>query len=186
MQIRILFSVAAIAALSSMGARAQAQAQNEVNFFASSVVGSTPGVTVGGVAAAADPWTVKAAAANVAPNGQILVNLVGLVIAAATGVPANLVGTVGPVKEVAASLVCGGSGGMVAASTGGFPLAANGKATIFAKITLPAECQAPVVLVRIFDPTAAANAQLGAFIALTGFHAPGTSGDDAKSGGDGH
>ena len=170
MHIKILLSLAAIAALSSVGARAQARAQNEVNFFASSVVGSTPGVTVGGVAAGGDPWTAKVAAANVSPRGQILVKLVGLVIAAGTGVPANLVGTVGPVKEVAASLVCGGSGGTVVASTGGFPLAADGDATISANVTLPAQCQAPVVLVRIFDPTAAANAQLGAFIALTGFN----------------
>jgi hypothetical protein len=170
MQIKIMLSVAALVALSSIGARAQAQAQNEVNFFASSVVGSTPGVTVAGVAAGGDPWTVKAAVANVAPNGQIVVKLVGLLIAAAPSVPANLVGTVGPVEEVAASLVCGGSGGTVEASTGGFPLAADGNAIIAANITLPAECQAPVVLVRIFNPAAAANAQLGAFIALTGFN----------------
>jgi hypothetical protein len=176
MQIKIMLSVAAIAALSSIGARAQAQAQNEVNFFASSVVGSTPGVTVAGVAAGDVPWTVKAAVANVAPNGQISVKLIGLLIAAAQGVPANLVGTVGPVQEVAASLVCGGSGGTVAASTGGFPLAADGNATIAAKVTLPAECQAPAVLVRIFDAAVAANAQLGAFIALTGFHSITTPG----------
>jgi hypothetical protein len=85
MQIKILFSVAAIAALSSIGA--WAQDQNEVNFFASSVVGSTPGVTVAGVAAGGAPWTVKAAVANVAPNGQIFVKLVGLLIAAAPGGP---------------------------------------------------------------------------------------------------
>jgi hypothetical protein len=186
MRIRIMFSIAAIAAVSSISARAQPQAQNEVNFFASSVVGSTPGATVGDVAAAGDPWTVNAAVANVAPNGQIFVKVLGLLIAAAPTIPANVAGTVGTVQEVAASLVCGGSGGTVAASTGGFPLAANGNATIFAKVTLPAECQAPVVLVRIFDPAAAANAQLGAFIALTGFHAVTTSGGDAKSGGDGN
>lgn len=174
MQIKKLLSVAAIAALSSIGARAQAQFQNEVNFFASSVVGSTPGATVAGVAAGGAPWTVKAAAANVAPNGRITVELLGLLIAAAPGVPANLVGTVGPVKDVAASLVCGGA---VAASTGGAPLAANGNALIAANVTFPAECTAPVVLVRIFDPTAAANAQLGAFIALTGFHKVTTPGN---------
>jgi hypothetical protein len=188
MQIKILFSVAAIVALSSFGARAQAHDQNEGNFFASSfassVVGSTPGVTVAGVASGDVPWTVKAAVANVSPRGQILVKLVGLLIAAASGVPANLVGTVGPVNEVAASLVCGGSGGTVAASTGGFPLAAGGNATIFANVTLPAQCQAPIVLVRIFSPAAAANAQLGAFIALTGFNqitTPGNSDGNENS-----
>jgi hypothetical protein len=107
---------------------------------------------------------------SITPNRNRLSSARLQLIAAAPGVPANLVGTVGPVKEVAASLVCGGSGGTVAASTGGFPLAADGKATIFASVTLPAQCQAPAVLVRIFDPTAAANAQLGAFIALTGFN----------------
>jgi hypothetical protein len=49
-------------------------------------------------------------------------------------------------------------------------LSADGDAIIAANVTLPTERQAPVVLVRIFDPAAAANAQLGAFIALTGFH----------------
>jgi len=169
MQIKIVLGVVAITALSSIAAWAEDNDHNNVKFFASSVVGSTPGVTTAGVAAGGAPWTVRAAVADVVPNGKILVKLVGLLIAAAQGVPANLVGTVGPVTEVWASLVWGGSGGTVAASTGGFPLAATGDATIAANITLPAECQSPVVLVRIFDPTAAANAQLGAFIALTGF-----------------
>lgn len=190
MQIRIIFSVAAIAALSSIGAWAHSkdddQNHNQVNFYASSMVGNTTGVTVGGVAAGGAPWVVTAATAEVASNGQILVRVKGLVVAAGTGVAANLVGTTGGVTQVAASLVCGGSGGMVAASTGGFPLAAKGDTTIKATVTLPTQCQAPVVLVRVFDPTAAANAQLGAFIALTGFNAVTTSGGDAKSGGDGN
>ena len=67
-----MFSIAAIAALSSIGVRAQNRAPNEVNFFASSVVGSTPGSTAGTAAAAGDPWTVNLALANVTPNGGVL------------------------------------------------------------------------------------------------------------------
>jgi len=61
-------------------------------------------------------------------------------------IPANLAGTVGPVKEVAASLVCGGVAGVVAASAAGFQLATDGNATFFAKVIFPAERQTPLVL----------------------------------------
>jgi hypothetical protein len=143
--------------------------------FASTIVGSTPNTMVGGVASGAAPWTVQQGRAIVTSNGDLIVEVHGLLIAAGTGVPANLVGTTGPVNMVAASLVCGGSGGAVAASTGGVPLSARGDAEIEAKVTLPAQCTAPVVLVRFFDPAAAPGSQLGVFIALTGFNAGSSS-----------
>ena len=52
---------------------------------------------------------------------------------------------------VAASLVCGGSGGTVAASTKAVPLSAAGNAEIEDTLTLPMSCMAPVVLVRAFS-----------------------------------
>jgi hypothetical protein len=93
------------------------------------------------------------------------VEVKGLLIIAPA--PANLVGTTGPVKNVAASVVCGGSGGTVVASTGGVPLNAAGDFEIEQKVTLPDSCIAPVILVRIFN--AAATPPLGAFIAASGF-----------------
>lgn len=148
--------------------------------FRSSVIGSTPGVTIGGVMSGGVPWTVRAGSAEVNGNGKIEVNVNGLLIAAGTGVPANLVGTTGPVMMVAASLVCGGSGGMVAASTKAAPLSAAGNAEIEDTITLPASCMAPVVLVRVFNATAMPGSQLGPFIALSGINAGAAKADNDK------
>lgn len=148
--------------------------------FESGVVGSTPGTTVGGVASGGAPWVVATGEASAAGNGQLHVKVSGLLIDDGAGVPATLVGTVGPVTMVAASLVCGGSGGAVVASSDGVPLSAAGNAEINATVALPATCSAPVVLVRIFTPSAPVGSQLGKFIALSGFNA----GADAKNNND--
>jgi hypothetical protein len=73
------------------------------------------------------------------------------------------------VTAVAASLVCGGTGGTVAATTGGVPLSPAGNAEIKQAIALPASCLAPAVLVRVFTPANPAGSQLGPYIAATGF-----------------
>ena len=99
-------------------------------------------------------WTVKAGQATVSANGRIEVEVEGLLLVAT--------GTTGPVTMVSASLVCGGSGGTVVATTGAVPLSPAGNAQIEATIPLPVSCPAPVVLVRI-DTT-------GRFIAETGFN----------------
>jgi hypothetical protein len=136
--------------------------------FVSSVVGSIPGVVVGGVQSGGAPWTIDSGKASLSPSGKLKVDVRGLLLT--TGAPPNLVGTTGPVQMVAASLVCGGSGGTVAASTDGVPLSPNGDADIDANLSLPATCMAPVVLVRVFVSTAAPGSELGPFIALTGFN----------------
>jgi hypothetical protein len=99
------------------------------------------------------------------------VQVSGLLLANAAGVPPNLVGTTGPVQMVAASLVCGGSGGSVVASTDGTLFFSGGSAQIEAQITMPASCIAPVVLLRIFNPNAPSGSQVGPFIAVTGLSA---------------
>ena len=71
---------------------------------------------------------------------------------------------------VAASLVCGGSGGAVAGSTDGVLLTPAGNAEIEGTVTVPATCMAPVILVRFFNSAGAPGSQLGPFIALTGFN----------------
>lgn len=138
--------------------------------FESSIVGSTPGATIGGVASGGAPWIVARGQAFVNGNGKLEVEVHGLLLT--TGAPANLVGTTGPVQMVAASLVCGGSGGAVAASTDGVPLSGEGNARIEEKITVPATCAAPSVLLRAFNNAAAPGSQLGPFIAVTGFDEP--------------
>ena len=72
---------------------------------------------------------------------------------------------------VAASLICGGSGGTVVASTAPVFLSSGGNARIENTIFLPASCAAPAVALRIFNPAAAAGSQLGSFIAITGLSA---------------
>ncbi len=154
--------------------------------FESSLVGSIPNTTVGGIVSGGAPWTVSRGEAVVSGSGEIRVEVRGLLLA--TGAPPNLVGTVGPVQMVAASLVCGGSGGTVAASSDGVPLSTAGNAKIEAKITVPATCMAPVVLVRIFESSAAPGSQLGPFIALTGFNmrASNAGQNDHEDGGGDH
>src|SRR6185437_10699712 len=99
--------------------------------FETTIIGSTPGQTIAGVNSGGAPWTVAASEAEVSPSGQIEVEVKGLLLTAGPSV-----GTTGPVKNVAASVVCGGSGGTVVASTGGVPLSAAGDFEIEQKITL--------------------------------------------------
>lgn len=134
----------------------------------SGLVGSVPNTTIGGIQSGGAPWTIASSEVTVSTSGRLHLEVKGLLIA--VGGPPNLVGTVGPVQMVAASLVCGGSGGVVMASTGGVPLSPSGNAEIGATITPPATCMAPVVLVRIFDNSAAPGNQLGRFIAVSGFN----------------
>lgn len=141
-----------------------AWADDSTGSFASSVLGSTPGTTVGGVVAGGAPWVIREGRAIVS-GGSLVIEVNGLLIGG-PGAPPSLVGTVGPVTAVGASLVCGGSGGAVIASTGAVPFSASGNAHIEAQITVPDRCIAPVVLLRFAN---LASSQLGPFIALTGF-----------------
>jgi len=150
------------------------------NSFDSAVVGSIPSTTIGGIASGGAPWTVAHGKASVSGTGKIALEVHGLLLT--TGAPANLVGTVGPVMMVAASLVCGGSGGAVAASTEGVPLSTTGDAEIEATITVPPTCMAPVILVRVFNNAAATGSQLGPFIALTGFNMSAAKPEDGDGG----
>ena len=87
-------------------------------------------------------------------------------------------------RMVAASLVCGGSGGSVAANTTGFALSNIGNADFETTLTLPARCAAPVVLVRVFTATNPAATQLGSYIAISGIESSSTnsSRDDSHDG----
>src|SRR5215471_17281192 len=80
--------------------------------------GSTPNVTIRGVAAGGAPWVVQEGKASVDQSGRIRVRVRGLLITAGTlasgdPVPANLVGTNGGATVVHAALTCGGPGGGV-------------------------------------------------------------------------
>ena len=136
--------------------------------FDSSVIGSMPALVIGGVNSGGVPWVVGAGEASISPNGRVHVEVHGLLIAA----PATAAGTTGPVTMVGATLVCGGTGGSPVAvadlSVTPSPLSSMGNAQIDQVLTLPPMCFGPVVLVRVFNSSAALGSQLGVFIAATG------------------
>lgn len=135
------------------------------------VIGSTPNVTIRGVTSGAAPWVVDEGKAKLDPNGRLRVKVRGLLIAGgalANGdpVPANLIGTVGPVTMVHAALTCGGPGGgtpFTITSTDAVSLGPQGNFDIDAQLSVPAVCDRPILLIRIGTPTTP-----GPFIALAG------------------
>src|SRR5690349_20405530 len=147
-------AVFAFSALADDGHKGINNNNNNNSSFESSVIGSSPGQAVGGVTSGLAPWVVKEGETSVSSSGRIEVEVNGLLIG--PGGPANLVGTTATVTMVAASLVCGGTGGTVVPvpdlSITPSPLSTAGNAEIQQQVTLPATCFAPVVLVRIFNP----------------------------------
>jgi hypothetical protein len=138
--------------------------------FSSDMIGSMPNQTVAGISSGNAPWTIREGHASLRRNGKLNVEVEGLLITAGTlangnPVPDNLVGTVGPVSMVAASLVCGG---VIVGSTPVVPLTPAGDAEMEGKIKGSNFCATPVVLVRIAPSVSATTAELGAFIALSG------------------
>jgi hypothetical protein len=156
--------------------------ESEQHNFSSGVIGSIPGLTIGGIMSGTSPWVVKNGKATLTPSGELQLEVHGLLIASGTGA-----GTTGPVTQIAASLVCGGSGGMVVATTAAVNLSAEGDAEIEATITPPATCFGTIILVRVAGtngtllPTPLAATV--PFIAVTGFNAQAGGGDE---GGDDH
>jgi hypothetical protein len=132
------------------------------------VVGSTPNVTIRSVMSGPAPWVVQEGKATVDLNGNVKIRAKGLligsgVLASGAPVPADLVGTVGPVTSVHAALTCGGAGGAPFAiiNTPTVPLSPQGSFKINAHITLPTTCDRPIILIRAFAPEVG-----GPFIAL--------------------
>jgi|SRR5215472_2904330 len=130
----------------------------------STIIGSTPGQTIGGVTAARAPWQVTKGRIILRNDGSFTIQLTGLVLVNGTN----------PVAQVAASLVCGGSGGAVAVTSQTFALSVpEGNADFSGQLTLPTSCLAPVVIVRVVGPDGPTI-----FIAATGFDP--SAGDSAE------
>lgn len=127
--------------------------------FEGQLVGSAVGEHVAGVASGGAPWMISSSEFNVSSNGQIQVEIRGLLISSGT-----LVNTVGPVTMVDASLACGD---VVVSTTGAVPLNTLGNVSIQDTITVPAPCIAPTLLIRIAATTTGPVAN-GAFIAVNG------------------
>ena len=147
--VRLLLVWGVFAACSTVNAQAQE------TLFRSTMIGSNPGQIIGGVLSGGAAWQVAKGRTSLSEDGNLRVVVRGLVLVS-TGVS--------PVSQIAASLVCGGSGGAVAATTDAFALSTDGNAETAQKITLPNSCLAPVVIVRAVGANGPA-----AFIAATGF-----------------
>jgi hypothetical protein len=134
----------------------------------STIIGSNPNTVIGGVKSGGAPWTVERGSVVLDEDGRLRVEVHDLILP-------NLRNP-GPVTNVSASLVCGGSGGSVVATTDPVPLSGDGNAGIDEKINLPAVCFGPIILVRAAGFNGNLLPQPGPWIASTGL--TGTSGKD--------
>lgn len=148
--------LARVAVISGLFAGLCGFALAEEFLFRSNIIGSKPDTVIGGIQSGGAPWTVQHGATALAGDGQFRVEVVGLILT-------NL-GNPGPVKNISASLVCGGAGGSVVATTDAVPLSPEGNAEIESRVSIPNACFGPVVLVR-----AVFNGNAGPWIAGTGF-----------------
>jgi hypothetical protein len=135
------------------------------------LIGSSPGQSVGGVPSAGAAWAVSKAHVSLNGGGHLNLTVHGLIL------PST--GDTGPVSQVSASLVCGGSGGTVVATTEAVPLSTSGDAHIQEKVTLPASCVAPVILVRAALVNGTTPA-LPPFIAVSGFNSSSSKGKSSN------
>ena len=110
------------------------------------------GINAGGL-----PWVITAGSGELQANGQLEVDVRGLVLASGP-----LAGT-NPVPNFEAIVSClsinNGSPTTVNVSTGLFPATTTGNAHIETQVTLPSPCLAPIIFVA--SPT-------GAWFAITG------------------
>jgi len=136
-------------------------AMAEEFLFRSTIIGSNPNTVIGGVSSGGAPWTVQRGSAALNDNGLLRVEVRKLILPS--------LGSPGPVTSVSASLVCGGSGGTVVATTDPVPLSGDGDAEIEAGIKLPDTCFGPIVLVRAAAFNGNPLPQAGPWIAGAGF-----------------
>ena len=112
--------------------------------------------TIAGIAPGGLPWVLNHGNASLSRNGLLEADVDGLLFG--PGAPANLVGTRGPITQVSASLVCA-NGPVVTTNPVNF--STDGDAHIHQKLSLPAECVGPIVLIRAFSS--------GPWLAASGF-----------------
>jgi len=127
--------------------------------FRSGVIASRFGLFIGGIQSFDAPFALRNGKASLTPSGDLRLEIKGLLLPD---------GTTGPVTQISASVVCGGSGGMVVATTPEVDLSAEGDAKLEAKITPPATCFGTIILVRLAGLNGKPS-PIPFFIAVTGF-----------------
>ena len=110
-----------------------------------------------GVPGGGAPWVISAGQGSLDTDGNLGVQVTGLVLA--PSVPAPLGGT-NPVPNFKGIVSCLNSDGTTTnVSTGAFPASSDGNAEIQAKVELPNPCFAPIIFVA---------ASFGPWFAVTG------------------
>ena len=104
-------------------------------------------IAIGDVPSCGKVWKLASGTAELTPEGNLEVEVKGLVLNDASTGDSN--GTPDGVDGVAAGVVCHGvSGFKVGPQTDVVPLSKTGDATIKAKVSIPADCFNPVIVVR--------------------------------------
>lgn len=107
-------------------------------------VNPAPGPTIAGIASGGAPWRIhNGSKARLDADGGLKVEIKGLVFAD-TGTTTSPGGAV--VSQVKATAVCNG---VPAGTSGLVPLTASGDATIRETVSIPAQCDDPIVLVQV-------------------------------------
>ena len=138
---------AVVVAATVAGTTAMSRHDDNHKIFNQDLVGlpAAQKIAIDGVPAAGAPWTVgKVNEVSISSRGDLKLDVKGLLITG-TGGPND--GTTGPVTQVIATLACAYGD---QSSTSAAPLKSDGDAKIRDRITIPTDCLAPVVLVRIF------------------------------------
>jgi len=132
----------------------------ESHIFSASLVpdlGPTVEPTIAGIAPGGLPWVLEGGHVSLSKGGRLEASVDGLLFG--PGSPANLIGTTGPITQIFASLVCA-NGPVI--STNAVTFSKEGDAHINQRISLPAQCVGPVVLIR-------ASLGNGPWLAASGF-----------------
>jgi len=155
--------LAAVAAVALGMSVAASHARADGAMMKSSLIACPSDKTViGGVHACGKIWALHEGEAELGQDGRVHVELHGLVLNDPTTEKYN--GSPDGVDAVAVAVVCGGTSGSVAAQAEPVLLSHKGDATIDAKLTLPAHCFAPAILVR-----ERYEGKIGGWLAATGF-----------------
>ena len=110
-----------------------------------------PANPVRGVAGGGLPWVITAGTGSLKRDGQLLVQVRGLILARQAPVPPGLQGT-NPFADFRALVSCqsigaGNTATVANVSTGDFKADSAGNSTINAMVSLPRPCIAPIVFV---------------------------------------
>ncbi|MEO7746447.1 MAG: hypothetical protein ABIV05_09500 [Actinomycetota bacterium] len=146
--------VPASSAIASGGDDAQEGGHHSL-LLKSSLAGSQLGETVFGKNAGGAPWVLTEGQAKVTSDGRLQVEIDGLIIPALGR---------NPVAMVTVTLLCNG---VIAGTTAPAPLSMAGDAEIEAKVSVPARCLAPVVMVNPVNEKVP-QGNTGVFIAVSG------------------